>query len=202
MAIRAVVFDIGGVLEYTPRTGWEQKWENKLGLEEGGIAGKVRDIWVGGSLGTISEEEMEKGVRERLELNPADFDSFMADLWEEYVGTPNTDMIEYFAGLRSRYRTAIISNSFVGAREREEELYHFGEMCELIVYSHEVGARKPEPRIFEMAWTQLGIEPAEMIFLDDVEGHINAARALGINGVVFRDSAQAIAEIENLLKQE
>ena len=200
MAIRAVVFDIGGVLEYNPRTGWQQKWENKLGLAKGAIADKARDIWIAGSLGTISEEEMEKGVREALELNQADFDGFMADLWEEYVGTPNVEMTGYFAGLRPHYQTAIISNSFVGARQREEELYHFGEMCDLIVYSHEVGIGKPDPKIFEIAWTRLGIQPAEMLFVDDVEGHINAARALGIKGVLFKDTARAIAEIEAVLK--
>ena len=35
MAIRAVVFDIGGVLEITPRTGWEEKWEARLHVKPG-----------------------------------------------------------------------------------------------------------------------------------------------------------------------
>ncbi|HJT56276.1 MAG TPA: hypothetical protein VJ761_07275 [Ktedonobacteraceae bacterium] len=35
MPIRAVVFDIGGVLEITPPTGWAQKWEAYLHLQAG-----------------------------------------------------------------------------------------------------------------------------------------------------------------------
>jgi putative hydrolase of the HAD superfamily len=72
-------------------------------------------------------------------------------------------------------------------------------MCDLIVYSHEVGMSKPDPRIFEICWTQLGIQPDEMVFVDDVEGHIQTARSLGIKGVVFKDNAQAISEVERLL---
>lgn len=201
MTIKAVVFDIGGVLEYTPRTGWEKKWEERLGLPEGEILRGLADSWRGGSIGTITEEMVENDIRETLKLSPADFVSFRADMWEEYVGSLNVEMTEYFAGLRPRYRTAIISNSFVGARQREEELYHFGELCELIVYSHEVGFRKPDPQIFEICWTKLGIRPDEMVFVDDVEGHIQTARSLGIKGVVFKDNAQAIAEIEQVLKE-
>ena len=44
----------------------------------------------------------------------------MADLWREYLGTANTELIEYARRLRPRYRTGILSNSFVGAREREQ----------------------------------------------------------------------------------
>ncbi|OJV95363.1 MAG: hypothetical protein BGO39_25165 [Chloroflexi bacterium 54-19] len=199
--MKAVVFDIGGVLEYTPRTGWMAKWEKRLGLPEGEISRVLLDSWRGGSIGTISLETVETDIRETLKLSPADFVSFMADLWEEYVGSLNVEMTEYFAGLHDRYQTAIISNSFVGAREREEELYHFGEMCDLIVYSHEVGTSKPDPRIFEICWTQLGIQPDEMVFVDDVEGHIQTARSLGIKGVIFKDNTQAIAEVEQLLKE-
>jgi hypothetical protein len=39
MAIRAVVFDIGGVLEITPRTGWDEKWEARLHLKPGSCRG-------------------------------------------------------------------------------------------------------------------------------------------------------------------
>lgn len=199
MAIKAVVFDIGGVLEYNPRTDWDVKWEGKLGLQPGDINEKLRQVWRAGSIGTMPLEEVERNVRERLGFDQAQLEAFMADLWLEYVGTLNVEMAEYFAGLHARYQTAIISNSFVGAREREEELYHFGEMCDLIIYSHEVGMSKPDRRIFEIACERLGVRPEEMIFLDDVAGHIAAARELGIKGVLFKDNAQAIAEIEALL---
>jgi hypothetical protein len=39
-----------------------------------------------------------------------------------YLGTANTELIEYARSLRPRFRTGILSNSFVGAREREQAI--------------------------------------------------------------------------------
>ncbi len=199
MAIRAVVFDIGGVLEITPDQGVRARWEARLGLVQGGIDGRVGDVWRDGSLGRHSEAEVRQSLGALLGMDQAQVDAFMCDLWDEYLGTLNAELAAYVAGLRQRYRTALLSNSFVGAREREQERYGFAALADLIVYSHEVGVAKPEPRIYELTWERLGIQPAEMIFVDDVAPNVDAARALGIRGVLFRDTAQAIAEIDAYL---
>ncbi len=60
-------------------------------------------------------------------------------------GTANTDLIEYARRLRPRYRTGILSNSFVGAREREQAAYGFEDLVDEIIYSHECGMSKPDP---------------------------------------------------------
>ena len=106
----------------------------------------------------------------------------------------------FFRRLRPRYQTGIISNSFVGAREREEALYHFEDMCDFIIYSHEVGIAKPDQRIFALACARLGLQPGETILLDDAEPNIVAARAFGMHGVLFEHTQQAIQEIEALLE--
>jgi epoxide hydrolase-like predicted phosphatase len=199
MPIRAVVFDIGGVLESNPKTGWGEQWEQRLHLQPGAINERLMDVWSAGSIGSISEAEVEQQVGERLKLDQAQLDAFMADLWKEYVGELNSELAAFFASLRSRYQTAILSNSFVGARRREEDLYHFAEMCDLVIYSHEEGMAKPEPRFFALACERLGVQPAEMLFLDDVAGHVASAQALGIHGIRFQDTAQAIADIEACL---
>lgn len=199
MAIRAIVFDIGGVLEITPRTGWVEKWEKLLQLKPGGLSELMHSVWRDGSIGRISEEEVEKSTAEILGLDQAQLDAFMYDLWEEYLGELNVELTAYFAGLRPRYRTAIISNSFVGAREKEQELYGLGDLCDVIIYSHEVGLEKPDRRIFELTCERLGVQPAEVIFLDDVEQHVAAARELGIHAILFRENSQAIADVEACL---
>ena len=202
MAIRAVVFDIGGVLEITPSTGWVQAWEARLGLPSGGLQERMGDVWRAGSLGQISEEEVERQIGARLGLDPALVQAFTGDLWEEYLGTLNGELCAYFAGLRPRYQTAILSNSFVGARRREHERYGFGDLCDMIVYSHEEGLQKPDPRIYELICARLGRRPSEVLFLDDVEVCVAAARAVGMRAVRFESTAQAIAEIEAYLRPD
>jgi epoxide hydrolase-like predicted phosphatase len=202
MAIKAVVFDIGGVLEITPKTGWDAQWEARLGLATGVLNEKLRDAWQGGSIGTLSEAEVEARVAAELGLDAAQLAAFMAGLWAEYLGTLNGDLAAYFGSLRPRYKTGILSNSFVGAREREHAQYGFGELCDCIVYSHESGMRKPQRAFYELVCTRLGVLPHETIFLDDVAEAVAAAREIGIHGIQFENNAQAIGAIEACLAAE
>jgi beta-phosphoglucomutase-like phosphatase (HAD superfamily) len=71
--------------------------------------------------------------------------------------------------------TGILSNSFVGAREREQAVYGFEDLVDEIIYSHECGMAKPDPRIYALTCERFQVEPAQMAFLDDfeqcVDGH-------------------------------
>jgi putative hydrolase of the HAD superfamily len=202
MAIRTVLFDIGGVLEITPATGWDAKWETALQLPPGTLDECLTNVWHAGSIGAISEADVLQSIATTLKLDQTRLDRFMADLWDEYLGQPNTELATYFASLRPRYQTAILSNSFVGAREKEQERYQFGAICDQIIYSHEEGMRKPERRLFELTCERLGVQPAEIIFLDDAEPNITAAREFGMCAILFRDTAQAIADIQARLQAD
>jgi epoxide hydrolase-like predicted phosphatase len=199
MQIKAVLFDIGGILEITPPTDSAERWEMELGLRPGEILERMDDVWQDAAVGRVTEQEMEAAFRQRLGMNDEQVARFWADIWVDYLGTPNEELIEYFGNLRSRVRTGIISNSGVGAREKEQERYGFGDLCELIVYSHEEGIAKPDPGIYELTCERMNLRPEEAVFLDDVEENIVAARELGFHGVLFANNAQAIGEIEALL---
>src|SRR5262249_46781576 len=148
VTIKAIVFDIGGVLEITPDLELDKKWEQKLKLRPDELNLRLGDIWRGGSIGTISIEDVHKRISEIMGWSQGQVNEFMDDIWQEYLGTLNAELVEYFRSLRPKYQTAIISNSFVGAREKEAEHYQFDTLCDFIIYSHEVGLRKPDPRIF------------------------------------------------------
>jgi epoxide hydrolase-like predicted phosphatase len=199
MTIEAVVFDIGGVLEITPSLGVAEMWESRLGLQPGEINKRMQDVWEGGAIGTINERDVHQAVRERLGLDERQLDEFMGMIWREYLGTANTELIEYVRQLRPTYRTGIVSNSFVGAREREQAAYGFEDLVDEIVYSHECGMSKPAPRIYALACERLRAEPAQMVFVDDYGPCVAGARDAGIHAVLYQDNAQAIKEIERLL---
>lgn len=200
MTIRAVVFDIGGVLEIKSRTGWVEKWEAYLHLKPGELHELLMDVWREGTFYNISEGEVEKRIGEILGMNQMQAKTFMADVWEEYLGELNVELAAYFSGLRPTYQTALLSNSFAGARDKEQERYHFAELCDLLIYSHEEGIAKPERRIFELTCERLGVQPAEIVFLDDVEANVTAARAFGFKTILFRETKEAIAAIQDCLE--
>jgi epoxide hydrolase-like predicted phosphatase len=199
VAVKAIVFDIGGVLEETPDLGLEAGWAARWGLDPAELDRRLEDIWYDGSMGAITLQEVHERIAAALGLPDEEVEGFMADIWREYLGTLNVELAEYLRGLRGRHRTAIISNSFVGAREKEEESYRFSELTEFIVYSHEVGLSKPDPRIFEMTLERLGCAPDEVVFLDDAATCVEGAREVGMHAILFQENSQAIAEIEALL---
>jgi epoxide hydrolase-like predicted phosphatase len=201
MSIKAVVFDIGGVLEVTPSLGVTDLWESRLGLDPGEINKRMHDIWEGGGIGAVSERDVHQAVRERLGLDEPRLEEFMGWIWGEYLGTANTELIGYARGLRPRYRTGILSNSFVGAREREQAAYGFEELVDEIVYSHECGMSKPDPGIYALACDRIQVKPTQMVFLDDYEPCVEGARTAGIHAVLYQDNTQAIRDIEHLLAQ-
>jgi epoxide hydrolase-like predicted phosphatase len=196
MPIRAVIFDIGGVLEYTPPTGWQETWARRLGLEPAEMTRWVGPLWQPGATGGTTLADLERHTAEVLNLSPDDLRALMADLWAEYLGTLNSELATYFSGLRPRYRTGILSNSFVGARENERAAYGFEDMCDVVVYSHEEGIAKPDPRFYRLACERLGASPHEAVFLDDTQVCVDGARAVGMTAIRFTGNAQAIAAIE------
>jgi epoxide hydrolase-like predicted phosphatase len=199
MAVRAVVFDIGGVLEITPDLGVTQLWEARLGLPAGQLDARMSDVWAAGSIGTITENEVHRELTGRLGLAGEQLSAFLADLWRQYLGSANTELIGYARQLRPRYRTGIVSNSFVGAREHEQAAYGFGELVDEVVYSHEAGMAKPDPRIYALVCARLDVQPGETVFLDDVEWCVAGARDAGLHAILYQDNGQAIAAIEQLL---
>jgi epoxide hydrolase-like predicted phosphatase len=68
------------------------------------------------------------------------------------------------------------------------------------VISGEVGLRKPDPAIYELAAERLGLAPSACVFVDDLPGNLKPARALGMATVVHRgDAAVTLDEVSELL---
>lgn len=110
MTATCVILDIGGVLEITPETGWVQRWEERLELPLSTVHERMLDMWRAGNIGSISEREVHEQVAVRLGLDDLQSEAFMADLWAEYSGTPNEDLIDYVRGPRGNCGLGILSS--------------------------------------------------------------------------------------------
>jgi HAD superfamily hydrolase (TIGR01509 family) len=211
MTIRAAVFDIGGVLEIVPGGGDPTKnftelidrWNERLHRPPGDLHAKLKEMdkrlasmGKDPGLGTCSEEDWHEALRSATSISQEQLDAFLLDYWNVYLGAPNQELMEFFKNLRPAYRTALLSNSDVGARREEQQRYHFNDMTDLIIYSHEEGVKKPNPRIFAIACERLGMQPGEIVFLDDAAVNVTAAREYGIHAILFQNNAQAISAIE------
>jgi epoxide hydrolase-like predicted phosphatase len=199
MTIRAVVFDIGGVLAACEPMDFARRAEAEHGLTTGALGAELADVWSAGALGAITEAQVTAAIVERSGMTAAQTDAMLAEMWRQYLGVANTELIAFARGLRPAYRTGILSNSFVGAREREQALFGFEDLVDDLVYSHEVGVSKPDPAIWELTARRHQVEPAELAFLDDHPANVESAREYGIAAVLFETTAQSIADLQALL---
>jgi epoxide hydrolase-like predicted phosphatase len=99
--------------------------------------------------------------------------------------------------------TAIVTNNVREFRDVWRAMVPVDELFDAIVDSSEVGRRKPDPAIFHHALSVLGNVPASRaLFLDDFEGNVVAARALGMRAIlVGPDPQQAIEELAEIVDQ-
>lgn len=205
MTIRAVVFDCGNVLELTGDAHDLDAWAAIAGMPAGELARRLDGVFDGAEVGTITLEEVHARLGNALAIDAGRVSEIMEVFWRVYLGTPNTELVQWARQLRPRYKTGILSNSGVGAREREQAAYGYEDWVDVLVYSHEVGMLKPDPRIYALCCERLGVLPAEAVLVDDLEVNVAAARDAGLHAVHFTGDTvglanqRAIAEITALL---
>lgn len=206
MPVKAVVFDIGGVLERVDDDAWPEvwinRWERRMDLPAGHLIAALAEHEPAGDLvtGGMSEAQMRGMYAGALGLDEQQADEMMAELWDAYCGELDVELRDFAASLRPAYTTAILSNSADGARREEQRRYGFEQLVDVIVYSHEVGLAKPDPAVFRLTEQRLGVHPHEIVFLDDQERHVQAARRIGWRAVHHRSTAESIREITELLE--
>ena len=204
MAIRAVVFDLGGVLEHLdgPDALWGP-WRDRLGLTEAEmqVAGARVDPDELIEIGGLSESEYRQRYADAFRLTGAETDRFMRDMWDWYCGELDEELVAYATSLRPRYATAILSNSADGARREEQARFGLEDLVDTIIYSHEVGIAKPDRRVYLLTCERLSVRPEEAVLLDDVQTCVDGAQRVGMQALLHRDTATSIAAINGLLRR-
>ena len=201
MAIRAVVFDIGGVLERVGPPVWVETWRARLGLTQSEFNAAVARVDPDGlaPTGGFSEAQTRSSYAEALGLSATQVDELMVDIWDWYCGELDEELVSYVRALRGRVSTGIVSNSADGARREESRRYGFPDLVDDIVYSHEVGLAKPDPAIFSLACTRLDVQPAETLFVDDVVANVDGAVCAGLQAMRHESTQATIAAVDGLL---
>jgi putative hydrolase of the HAD superfamily len=75
----------------------------------------------------------------------------------------------------------------------------FDDAFDKMIISAEVGAVKPEPKIFQIALEQFGVSPNEAVFVDDFYANIEGCEKVGIRGIHFRDAESTMRQLKDIL---
>jgi epoxide hydrolase-like predicted phosphatase len=152
----------------------------------------VRTLLVELETGRMAEAEFESRFGELLGVEA---DGLIDRLFAEML--PDEAMIAAVAAARGAgVRTGLISNSWT-RRHYDEQL--LSELFDALVISGEVGIRKPDPGIYELALERVGRPARRCVFVDDLPGNLKPARELGMATVHHRAAETTLPELEELL---
>ena len=192
---QAVVFDFGGVLTGNPdreavvhfirQTHQLSEAEFEKVNQE-----KRRAIKEG-----KSDEEFWIGYAKEQEIQlPANWSEVFHTVMKRAVGA-NPEMFALVERLkREKIPVALLSNIDVRLSKliRSFGYYDLFESCLL---SHEIGVEKPDPKAFEILLKELDVPAQDVVFIDDKEENVAAAKTLGIDAIVFESTDQIKSEL-------
>ncbi len=196
--IKAVVFDIGGVLlDWDPRHLYRQLIEDPDQLED--FLGRIctRQWHLAHDLG----EDTEQSCRELAAQYPEHAELIMAwsDRGEEMIGGVLTHTVEVLSELRSAAVPCfVLSNMEPDKYRLRRDRYDFFDLLDGCVISGQEGVAKPDQKIFEILLSRYGLEPSATVFIDDVPANVAVARELGVVAIQFTTAAQLRSDLRDL----
>lgn len=203
--VSAVVFDLGGVL-ISPITGRIAEVAERHGVTMEELLYVLmgpREVstpdhpWHRAERGEIPTEDLQTLVepwerKAELVLTGDEFEVILDGRFEVYEA-----VIERIRLLRAKgFRTGLLTNSFKEFRAHLESRVDFS-IFDVVVDSSEVGCRKPEPQIYRLTTERMGVDVAEILYLDDFAANVQAARSHGWRAVHVHTEADVLHALDH-----
>ena len=196
--IRAIIFDIGRVLvridlgramsglaeavSMSPEEVWAalEKHPTWLDWQEGRM--KPRDFWL--------------SVNQRFGTSLT-FEQF-TEIWNRVIDPKPIVDGTLLAPLAKRYRLCLLSNTDPIHMAHLEATFEPMRYFPRRIYSCVVGVSKPNPLIYRAALQACQVSAQHAVYIDDIPAYAEAARNLGLTGIVFKSPEQLSADLQAL----
>jgi putative hydrolase of the HAD superfamily len=199
MNIKAVIWDLGGVLLRTEDHAPRAALAERLGLSRQELAHMVFESEMGlrAQRGEISPEELWQWVRQTLDVPSQELRALEASFWAG--DRLDRELVKFIRKLQGRYTTALLSNAWRDLRGALKEQWQIDDAFDHIIISAEEGLLKPDPQIYHRVLDRIGVPAEQAVFIDDFAKNIDGAEAVGLQGIHFRHPIQARSQLEKLL---
>lgn len=183
--IKEIIFDCFGVLTQDGWSAFLRKFGNST------INQELHDLNHQSDRGIISYQEFLKRVSELTTVSEQEAHNIITENLH-----PNEPVFEIVKKLKKHYQVGVISN-VGGGLETYLPADYIGYF-DVVTLSSELGYLKPEPEIYLQHLAVSGSKPEEAIFIDDRERNIQGARAVGMQGIIFKNHDQLCEELRAL----
>ena len=199
--IKAIIFDMGGVIIRTCDRNPRQELANRLGIPISELENKVfySDSSFRSERGEITKQAHWKNVLHNINVKNANIKEIDEAFWAG--DRLNSELVEFIRKLKKNYRIGLLSNAFLNAREWLDKKFHFINEFDLSVFSYEVEMRKPDSRIYLLICNRLRVNPSSAVFIDDFFANVQGARNAGLQAIQYKENNQIRNDLNALLQK-
>ena len=191
--IKAIIFDIGEVLQIDPKGERYEKLSRGFGIPAKEIKNFIEahrsELW----LGKLNNRQFCDLIKEKFGI-----EKDIIPAWEKvYNEIPlNKEIIKILPELKKNCKLAVISNAHEASSSVRKE--KFAKIFEFMIFSCDVGFMKPQKEIFDMALEKLELKPEECVMIDDNEKNLSTPSQMGFKTILFKSNSQLIKELKSL----
>ncbi|MFW6283476.1 MAG: HAD-IA family hydrolase [Minisyncoccales bacterium] len=208
--IKAIIFDIGGVLQLINNSETSEKSEKnytgvhsyvseKFGLTIDQYFDSIDWIYLKSFTGELSKNKTINLMAEHLKTTPEKIKKTYYTAYKKNFKLNKELLIKAKELKKSGYKTVILSDIWPLAKD-VLVIDEFYKTFDLIVLSCDIKLRKPFPEIFKTTLSKLNIKNSEAVFIDNQPWNTKTSQKLGINTILFKNNKHEIKELNNKLK--
>lgn len=192
--IKAVIFDIGGVIVTDILGHMAKDLAEKHSMDFELLNKEIHAEWPDYKLDIIKVDDFWRNFVERTGIDE-NVDDLKRIALEHINLIPGT--VDVIKRLHEKYKLGIVSNCSHEWAAQDKKVFGFGVFDEVIL-SQEVKLVKPGKEIFDVALARLGLKAEECIFVDNKQNNVDAAKEYGFNIIKFENAEQLKSELKNL----
>jgi FMN phosphatase YigB (HAD superfamily) len=185
MQYRGIVFDCFGVICTEIAAVWLPRY-----LSPADAVDVKSRLFGAADRGDVSQDALLDQLGALVGLSPGAVESE----WNDCVVIDDR-LVAVAERLAARYRLALLTNATAPFARGLLSKYDLGRLFPVIVVSGERRLAKPDRRIYELTLSEMGLPAATTLLIDDNPANIDGARAVGMDGIVYRSVEDLEAEL-------
>jgi len=196
--IKAVLFDIGGVLALGNKNKSVHEFmHKKLNVFLDQWFDSIDTLYVKAFEGKLTKEQTLNIMARNLKTNPKKLEKLWIQAYKRCF-SQNVELYNFAFKLKKQgYKIAILSDQWPVSRESVMPRQYINKF-DVVISSDEVGIRKPNPEIYQITLKRLKVKPSEALFIDNQIWNIKPAEKLGIYSILYQNNKQLFRQMSKM----
>ena len=198
-SIKVIFFDIGGVLLHLHPEKMVKKISSitdvAFDIVKNSFPEKAHDAY---ERGQMLDHDWYQSCKNSLPAKNDLTENQFWSAWSMLLGN-ETEVVDILIKLKKSYKIWLLSNT--NSRHIKNDVqgnYVFPNLVDGAIYSYDVGCRKPEKKIYQLACEHAKVDPESCVFIDDLKDNITGANQVGLHGIHYKNTLELKEELKVL----